>query len=96
MLSPKVDEEGSSYYVISGEHGTGKTTMIKKVAQEIGGGVIYVNVPGKVEKFDEAFATETGCSFRSNSGLNDFIHGMIYKDGSETKKGICSICIMTY
>ncbi|KAI3655280.1 hypothetical protein MP638_006861, partial [Amoeboaphelidium occidentale] len=86
MLSPKVDEEGSSYYVISGEPGTGKTTMIKKVAQEIGGGVIYVNVPEKVEKFDEAFASETGYSFRSNSGIYDFIHGMIYKDDSESRK----------
>lgn len=74
MLSPKVDEEGSSYYVISGEHGTGKTTTVKRVAQKIGGGVIYVNVPEKVEKFDEAFASETGYSFRSNSGIYDFIH----------------------
>jgi hypothetical protein len=87
MLSPKFAKERSPYYVISGEHGTGKTTMIKKASQLVGGGVIYVNVPEKIEEFDQAFASATGYSFRSNSGIYDFIHGMIYKDGSESKKG---------
>jgi hypothetical protein len=45
MLAPTLPKERPPYYVMSGEHGTGKTTMVKNVSQQIGGGVIYVNVP---------------------------------------------------
>jgi tRNA A37 threonylcarbamoyladenosine biosynthesis protein TsaE len=72
---------------MSGEHGAGKTTMVKKASQQIGGCVIYVNVPKDIKEFDQAFASATGYNFRSYSGLFDIIHGMIYKNGSELRKG---------
>jgi hypothetical protein len=34
-----------SYHVISGSHGTGKTSAIVKAAQDVGKGVIYVDLP---------------------------------------------------
>jgi hypothetical protein len=55
--------------------------MIKKVSQLIGSGVIYVNVPKDLKEFYETFASATGYSFRSNAGLFEFIHWMVYKDG---------------
>jgi len=40
--------EGSikyNYFLITGEHGTGKTTIVQKLCREAGSGVIYVSVP---------------------------------------------------
>jgi len=48
--------EGSikkNYFLITGEHGTGKTTIVQKVCREAGSGVIYVsapNTPGNIIK----------------------------------------------
>jgi hypothetical protein len=41
------------YHAIVGEHGTGKTTVVKQAAREVGKGVIYVDVPENVENFAE-------------------------------------------
>lgn len=66
------NEEQSSYYVVSGEHGTGKTTLIKIASNEVGQddegkhggmGVIYVNVPADIENFSEEFAKAINFSF---------------------------------
>jgi HrpA-like RNA helicase len=62
-------EEVDSYWVVSGEYGTGKTATVQKVCNEIGKGIIYVDVPGDVEDFKEALANAIG--------LNHRTHGMI-------------------
>jgi ATPase family associated with various cellular activities (AAA) len=86
MLSPKPHGK-CLYYVISGEHGTGKTSMIKKVCNEIGSGVIYVDVPDDVNDFEKAFASATGFDFRENTGIQKYIHGLVYKNNIAEKKG---------
>jgi hypothetical protein len=48
------------YWVISGEHGTGKPTTVHKVCNEIGKGIIYVDVPEDVSEFGKAFAQAIG------------------------------------
>ncbi|CAI2186264.1 11898_t:CDS:2 [Funneliformis geosporum] len=57
----------SSYHVVVGNHGTGKTTMVRECAKEVGKGVIYVDVPPVLNKFVENFANAIGfhehCSF---------------------------------
>ncbi|RUP46594.1 hypothetical protein BC936DRAFT_146753 [Jimgerdemannia flammicorona] len=49
-----------------GEHGTGKTTLVKMAANEVGRGVIYVSVPPKVEKLGDVFATAIGWPFEEH------------------------------
>jgi AAA+ ATPase superfamily predicted ATPase len=87
MLTPIKAEDVFRYFVISGEHATGKTTMIRNVSQKIGSGVIYVDVPDNIEEFGQSFASATGYNFYSYSGILDFINGMIKKQDAKSKKG---------
>ena len=47
--------EYSTYDLIVGNYGTGKTTLVRHVGRECSG-VIYVEVPALPEKLDRAFA----------------------------------------
>ena len=53
ILQPCKDQ--SSYYVVCGEHGTGKTTLTRIASNEVGCGVIYVDIPANFEELGEAF-----------------------------------------
>lgn len=54
VLSPsKKDFVGNSFYfLITGEHGTGKTTAVLVVCNEVKKGILYVDVPDEVIKYD--------------------------------------------
>lgn len=45
----------SDYDLVVGRQGTGKSTLVCKVANECKG-IIYVHIPGEIEKVDKAFA----------------------------------------
>ncbi|RHZ46055.1 hypothetical protein Glove_637g7 [Diversispora epigaea] len=45
----------SFYYIICGEYGTGKTTLVKTAAKEVGQGVIYVNIPTNINQNSQKF-----------------------------------------
>jgi len=60
------DKDQSSYYVIYGEHGTGKTTLIKRVAREIGKGVIYIDIPEDFNKLGEEFGKAINFKFEED------------------------------
>jgi len=62
----------SNYWVISGEHGTGKTTTVQKVCNQIGKGIIYVDVPNNVKDFKDALANAIGLNHRKNGGILAF------------------------
>ncbi|RHZ77682.1 hypothetical protein Glove_174g105 [Diversispora epigaea] len=47
ILQP--DENQSYYYLICGEHGTGKTTLFRTASSNVDLGVVYVDVPARVE-----------------------------------------------
>ena len=66
-------EDQSNYYVIYGEYGIGKTTLIKIASREVGQnkkkgiqgghGVIYVDIPADIEAFGEAFGKALNFTF---------------------------------
>ena len=45
----------SFYHVICGEHGTGKTTLTRIASNEVGQGVIYIDIPADLDELGEAF-----------------------------------------
>ncbi|RIA91479.1 P-loop containing nucleoside triphosphate hydrolase protein [Glomus cerebriforme] len=53
ILQPNEDQ--SYYHIICGEHGTGKTTLIRMEATNIGKGVIYVDIPSDFKNLGKAF-----------------------------------------
>ncbi len=76
----------NSYWVVSGEHGTGKTTTVQKVCNEIGKGIIYVHVPDDVLYFKDALVNAIGLNHRKHDGIWAFIHETVY--GQDPLPGI--------
>jgi hypothetical protein len=76
----------NSYWVVSGEHGTGKTTTVQKVCNQIGKGIIYVDVPKNVADLKHALANAIGLNYRKHGGIWAFIHETVY--GKESLPGI--------
>jgi len=67
ILQP--DEDESSYYLVCGEHGTGKTTLTRIASREVGQGVIYVEVPPDaedIEQFGIAFGKSLNFAFEEH------------------------------
>ena len=79
-------DEVNNYWVVSGEHGTGKTTTVQTVCHEIGKGIIYVDVPDDVKDFKNSFAKAIGLTYRYHSGIWTFIHQSVY--GRELLPGL--------
>lgn len=80
-----------SYWIISGQHGTGKTTAVQKVCHNIGKGIIYVDVPQDIENFKFSLADAIGLTHRNHKGLLSFIDATVY--GHELFPGIFAINI---
>lgn len=78
--------EVNNYWVVAGENGTGKTTTVQKVCNEIGRGIIYVDVPKDVKDFKDALANSIGLNHREHDGIWAFILETVY--GRELLSGI--------
>ncbi|RIA99368.1 hypothetical protein C1645_730976 [Glomus cerebriforme] len=59
----------SFYHVISGEHGTGKSTLIKIASNEVGCGVIYIDLPSNLSELGEAFGKAINCAFEKRISI---------------------------
>ncbi|CAG8633024.1 4986_t:CDS:2, partial [Paraglomus brasilianum] len=57
ILKPISDD---TYHVIVGNHGTGKTTVVRQCARDVGKGVIYVDVPPVLDNFVNNLADAIG------------------------------------
>ncbi|KAJ3076565.1 hypothetical protein HDU98_002085 [Podochytrium sp. JEL0797] len=79
MVTPQ--EDPASYFVVVGEHGTGKSTMMKAACSKVGGGVIYVDVPANVRNFGDAFAHAIGFKFHPSHSFAEYIHSLVYGTG---------------
>ncbi|KAI9342264.1 hypothetical protein BDR26DRAFT_1006738 [Obelidium mucronatum] len=84
MVTPSVNP--ASYFVVVGEQGTGKSTMMKAACSKVGSGVIYVNVPEDVQDFGESFADSIGFNFRASNSLLGYLHTLVYGEENEQEK----------
>ncbi|CAG8461873.1 12459_t:CDS:2 [Dentiscutata erythropus] len=57
------------YHVVCGEHGTGKTTLVRVVANEVGKGVIYINFPENFNKLGDEFGKALNLTFEEDASL---------------------------
>ncbi|CAF1266341.1 unnamed protein product [Adineta steineri] len=85
IVTPVPDKLVSSYYIVVGDHGTGKTTLIRQAARKAGGGVIYVDVPSNVEKFGASFARAIRFNFKEHLRLSTWIESKMF--GSPPDEG---------
>ncbi|CAF3399340.1 unnamed protein product [Rotaria sp. Silwood1] len=78
ILTPVADKLVSSYYIVLGEHGVGKSTLIRQAARIVGRGVIYVDVPSNVKKFGVAFAHAINFDFKEHIRLSTWIESTMF------------------
>ncbi|RIB22726.1 hypothetical protein C2G38_2173265 [Gigaspora rosea] len=67
VLQPYEDQ--SLYYVVCGEHGTGKTTLTRIASREVGQGVIYIDVPANFNEFGAAFGKVINFAFEEQISI---------------------------
>ncbi len=49
-------EKSGNYFLLVGEHGTGKTSLVQRIVQNSGGGMVYVSCPDNPLEFGQSFA----------------------------------------
>ena len=64
-------EDQSFYYMVCGEHGTGKTTLTRIASREVGDGVVYVDIPSDFEDLGEAFGKAINFAFEENISITE-------------------------
>ncbi|ORY50003.1 hypothetical protein BCR33DRAFT_713596 [Rhizoclosmatium globosum] len=84
MVTPS--KKPANYFVVVGETGSGKSTMMKAACSKVGGGVIYVDVPEKTRNFGDAFADAIGFKFHTPNNLSDWFYGLVYGPGPPLRK----------
>ena len=92
IIAPK--EDVTAFYVVVGETGTGKTSAVQKVCEEIETGVIYFDIPETMDRFAQTFANATGYVDRHHGGLAKWIHSRVY--GQDEKKSIITLVLFMY
>ncbi|RHZ88571.1 hypothetical protein Glove_22g87 [Diversispora epigaea] len=61
ILQP--DENQPHYYLICGEYGTGKTTLVRTASSYVDHGIIYVDIPARIEDLGIAFGQALNFAF---------------------------------
>ena len=84
MVTPS--NKPTKYFVVAGEHGTGKSTMMKAACSKVGGGIIYVDVPENVLDFGDAFADAIGFKFHASNTFSEYIHRLVYGPGHSPER----------
>ncbi|CAJ0872488.1 7334_t:CDS:2 [Entrophospora sp. SA101] len=76
----------SFYHMVCGEHGTGKTTLTRISAKEVGQGVIYVDVPANFNELDEAFRKAINFTFEEQISFTGQLMRKILGKASDKPK----------
>lgn len=82
VFQPDVDH--SYYHVICGEHGTGKTTLARMEAKNVGRGVIYVDVPPNFEDLGRSFGKAINMFFLEDISIISLLVRKFFLTGSES------------
>ncbi|CAG8767382.1 11895_t:CDS:2, partial [Ambispora leptoticha] len=59
----------SYYHAVCGEHGTGKTTLTRVVANEVGKGVIYIDIPSNFNNLGDEFGKAINFTFEEDASF---------------------------
>ncbi|CAG8782046.1 3478_t:CDS:1, partial [Acaulospora morrowiae] len=59
----------SHYHAVCGEHGTGKTTLTMMVANEVGKGVIYIDIPSNLNNLGDEFGKAINFIFEEDASF---------------------------
>ncbi|RHZ50104.1 hypothetical protein Glove_505g60 [Diversispora epigaea] len=75
----------SHYHVICGEHGTGKTSLVRKVANEVKQGVIYVDIPPNFNEMGYEFGKALNFTFEEDVSLTMRLKKKILNETNDAK-----------
>ncbi|CAG8791600.1 23865_t:CDS:1, partial [Gigaspora rosea] len=78
------DEDHSYYHVICGEHGTGKTTLVRMEAKNVGKGVIYVDVPPDFKDLGKSFGKAINMFFLEDISIISLLVRKFFLTGRES------------
>ncbi|GES84414.1 P-loop containing nucleoside triphosphate hydrolase protein [Rhizophagus clarus] len=84
------DKNHANYHIVCEEHSTGKTTLVKIVANKIGKGVIYINIPENFNKLGNAFGKVLNLTFEEDErAMNVIEHtSKIYKSNNKGRSPV--------
>jgi len=94
ILKP-ISDDTNTYHVIVGNHGTGKTTVVRLCARDVGKGVIYVDVPPVLDNFINNLADAIG--FKEHVSITESLKRKILGNSESgkvivKKKYWCLLC----
>ncbi|RHZ82895.1 hypothetical protein Glove_103g267 [Diversispora epigaea] len=84
ILEPVPDH--SSYHIVVGNHGTGKTTVVRQSAKDVRKGVIYIDVPPVLDRFIDKLAQAIGYSFEEYVSFTESSKRKILGNGGPAEK----------
>lgn len=77
-LKLKTTSTSNVYHLITGENGTGKTTLVKQACCEVGAGCVYVDVPDNVSAFGAALGAAINFEFNENISFTKALQHRIF------------------
>lgn len=76
LLTPT--KSSKVYHLITGENGTGKTTLVLEACRDIGTGCVYVDVPDKVSGFGVALGAVIHFEFNEHISFTKALQHKIF------------------
>ncbi|PKK61955.1 hypothetical protein RhiirC2_791077 [Rhizophagus irregularis] len=92
ILQP--DKDHSYYHLVCGEHGTGKTTLVRIASNEVGCGVLYVDIPADLSELDKAFGKAINFAYERISVTRQWLRKINLDDTPKLSE--CAKALQTF